>query len=161
MDIREIPPLPSPLLFLEIAALLYRLADAARQRRRARSATVAQAHGRLGEDLAHRFLRKQGVTIVARNFHARAGRGEIDLIARHGETLVFVEVKTRASAAYGSPDRAVGLDKERDLRHAASEYIRRSGSDWEHARFDLINILLGDPPKIEWVRDAFPTRRTI
>ena len=141
-------------------SLLYRLADGARRRRRAGSSTTEQAHGRRGEDLAHRFLRRQGLTIVARNYRSRSGSGELDIIAWERDTLVFVEVKARASADFGSPDRAVGLQKEKDLRRAAGDYLRRSGTAWEQARFDLLNIILTEPPRIEWIKDAFrPSRR--
>ena len=142
-------------------SLLYRLADAARRRRRSRSATTEQAHGRRGEDLAHRFLRRQGLTIVARNYRARSGSGELDIVAWERDTLVFVEVKARASADYGSPGRAVGLQKEKDLRRAAGDYLRRSGTAWEQARFDLLNIILSEPPEIEWIKDAFRPSRKI
>jgi putative endonuclease len=135
------------------------MADAARNRHRTPRATPEQAHGRRGEDLAHRFLRRQGLTIVARNYRQRSGSGELDIIAWDRETLVFVEVKARASASFGSPDRAVGLDKERDLRRAAGEYLRRTGATWDHARFDLVNVILTKPPEIEWVKDALPVRR--
>jgi len=143
------------------AISLYHLADAARHLYRARHTTPEQAHGRRGEDLAHRFLRRQGLTIVARNFHQRAGRGELDIVAWDRQTLVFVEVKSRASAEFGSPGRAVGIDKERDLRRAAGEYLRRSGAAREQARFDLVNIVLTEPPEIEWIKDAFPVSRTL
>jgi putative endonuclease len=142
-------------------SLLYRLADAARRRRRARSSTTEQAHGRRGEDLAHRFLRRHGLTIVARNYRSRSGSGELDIVAWERDTLVFVEVKARASADYGSPDRAVGWQKEKDLRRAAGDYLRRSGTAWGHARFDLLNIILTEPPEIEWVKDAFRPSRKI
>jgi len=98
---------------------------------------------------------------VARNFHQRAGRGELDIVARDGGVLVFVEVKTRATAAFGSPARAVDRDKEKDLRRAAHEYLRRAGSDPQLARFDLVNIVLSEPPAIEWIPDAFPLSRTL
>jgi putative endonuclease len=140
-------------------SLLYRLADAARNRHRARRSTPEQAHGRRGEDLAHRFLRRQGLTVVARNYRQRSGSGELDIVAWDREMLVFVEVKARSSAGFGSPDRAVGLDKERDIRRAAGEYLRRTGATWDHARFDLVNIILTEPPEIEWVKDALPVRR--
>jgi putative endonuclease len=140
---------------------LYSLADSLRNRYRTRHSTPEQAHGRRGEDLAHRFLRRQGLTIVARNFHQRSGRGELDLVAWDRQTLVFVEVKTRASAEFGSPGRAVGSDKEKDLRRAAGEYLRRRGTGWEQARFDLVNIVLTDPPEIEWIKDAFAISRTL
>jgi putative endonuclease len=142
-------------------SLLYRLADAARRRRRASASTTEQAHGRRGEDLAHRFLRRQGLTIVARNYRSRSGSGELDIVAWEQDTLVFVEVKARACADYGSPDRAVGLQKEKDLRRAAGDYLRRSGTASEQARFDLLNIILSEPPEIEWVKDAFRPSRKI
>ena len=142
-------------------ALLYRIADAARRHRRARTSTTEQAHGRRGEDLAHRFLRRQGLTIVARNYRPRSGSGELDIVAWERDTLVFVEVKARASADYGSPDRAVGWQKERDLRRVAGDYLRRSGTAWEQARFDLLNIILTEPPGIEWIKDAFRPSRKI
>jgi putative endonuclease len=140
---------------------LYRLADAARHLYRSRRATPEQAHGRRGEDLAHRFLRGHGLTVVARNFHQRAGRGELDIVAWDRQALVFVEVKTRASADFGNPSRAVDGDKVRDLRRAAGEYLRRCGTPGEQARFDLVNIVLTKPPEIEWIKDAFPVSRTV
>jgi putative endonuclease len=140
---------------------LYRLADAARNVYRNRHATPEQAHGRRGEDLAHRFLRRQGLIIVARNFHQRSGRGELDIVAWDRQTLVFVEVKSRVSAEFGSPGRGVGVDKEKDLRRAAGEYLRRCGAAKEQTRFDLVNIILADPPDIEWIKDAFPVSRTL
>jgi putative endonuclease len=140
---------------------LYSLADAARHRYRSRHSTEEQAHGRRGEDLAHRFLRRHGLTIVARNFYQRAGKGELDIVAWDRQTLVFVEVKTRASADFGSPGRAVGTDKEKDLRRAAGEYLRRCGAAREQSRFDLVNIVLTKPPEIEWIKDAFPISRTL
>jgi putative endonuclease len=142
-------------------SFLYRLADAARHRRRLLGATAEQAHGRRGEDLAHRYLRRQGLTIVARNYRQRSGSGELDIVARDGDTLVFVEVKARASAEFGSPDRAVGLEKEKYLRRAAGEYLRRTGATWDQARFDLLNIILSKPPAIEWIKDAFSLSRKI
>lgn len=143
------------------ALSFYRLADAARHRYRTRHATREQAHGRRGEDLAHRFLRRHGLIIVARNFHPRSGSSELDLVAWDQQTLVFVEVKTRASADFGNPGRAVGNEKQRDLRRAAGEYLRRSGVARERARFDLVNIILAKPPQIEWIRNAFPVSRTL
>jgi putative endonuclease len=83
------------------------------------------------------------------------------MVAWDGRTLVFVEVKTRASAEFGSPGRAVGTDKEKDLRRAAGEYLRRCGTPMEQGRFDLVNIVLTDPPEIEWIKDAFPISRTL
>lgn len=152
---------PVPGHFRSVALSLYRLADAARHLYRRRHATTEQANGRRGEDLAHRFLRRQGLAIVARNFRPRSGSSELDLVAWDRQTLVFVEVKARASADFGSPARAVGSDKERDLRRAAGEYLRRCGASQPQSRFDVISIVLAHPPEIEWIKDAFPVSRKI
>ena len=129
---------------------LYRFADAVR--RYSRKAD----QGRLGEDLAHRYLRGHGCTVVARNYRARSGMGEIDLVAWHGGRLVFVEVKTRATADFGAPERAVDLEKQARIRRAAREYARRAGVDWSKARFDIVSVLAaGKRPQIEWLQDAF------
>jgi putative endonuclease len=132
-----------------VIGLIYRAADALRRR------SLADDHGRMGEDLAHRHLRRRGCTIVARNYRPRSGSGEIDLVAWHGETLVFVEVKTRISAEFGAPDRAVDADKRAHLRRAARDYARRAGVEWEKTRFDIVSIVLAKPPRIDWLRDAF------
>ena len=106
-----------------IGAVLDKLRDV----RRKRVLTADQAMGRRGEDLAHRYLRRQGYTIVARNYRLAAGDAEADLIARQGEEVVIVEVKTRATAEYGPPDRAIGPDKQRHLLRIAREYSRKIG----------------------------------
>lgn len=133
-------------------SLLYRLAD--RLRRRARG-TSALAQGRYGEDLAHRYLQRHGCTVVARNFRPHGSGGEIDLVAWDGPALVFVEVKTRASGEYGTPDRAVDADKQWFVQRAAEEYARRVNVDWSCVRFDIIAITLESPPRLEWLQDAF------
>jgi putative endonuclease len=143
-------------------SLLYRLADRLRHRARQRASDPDLAAGRRGEDLAHRFLRRQGYTVVARNFRPRsAGAGEMDLIAWERERLVFVEVKSRATADYGTPDRAVDPEKQRHIERAAREYSRRAQVDWDLVRFDIVSVLLTRPPKIELLRDAFGPRRTL
>jgi putative endonuclease len=127
---------------------LYRAAGVLRRR------AMAGDSGRIGEDLAHRYLRRHGCTIVARNYRTRSGSGEIDIVAWQGETLVFVEVKTRDSAEFGAPGRAVDSDKEQHLRAAAGDYARRAGVEWVRTRFDVVSVVL-DPPGIEWIRGAF------
>ncbi len=129
--------------------LVYRAADALRRRR------LGGNHGRMGEDLAHRYLRKQGCTVVARNYRARAGAGEIDLVAWQGGRLLFVEVKTRSSARFGDPAAAVDPEKRESLRHAAREYARRADVEWTRTRFDILSIILTAPPQVDWARDAF------
>lgn len=129
--------------------ILYRAADAVRHR------FHPEDHGRLGEDLAQRYLQRRGCTVVARRYRLGAGGGEIDLVAWQGETLVFVEVKTRATAEFGMPDRAVDAEKEGYLRRAGRDYARRAGVDWSRVRFDIVSIVLTRPPLIEWYPDAF------
>jgi putative endonuclease len=132
-----------------VIGLLYRTADAFRRR------SQPDDHGAIGEDLAHRYLQAHGCTVVARNYRTRSGSGEIDLVARHGDTLIFVEVKTRATEEFGTPDRAVDPEKQSRVQRAARDYVRRAGANWEQTRFDIVSVLLVSPPRIEWIRDAF------
>jgi putative endonuclease len=129
--------------------LLYRAADALRRR------SLQHDHGRLGEDLAHRYLRRHGCTVIARNYRTRSGSGEIDIVAWHGPALAFVEVKTRQTDEYGEPSRAVDAEKRQRLQLAARDFARRAGTPPECARFDVVSVVLGQSPKIEWIRDAF------
>jgi putative endonuclease len=132
--------------------LVYRLADALRHQARAPGAA---AHGRRGEDLAHRYLRRRGCTVVARNYRPASGGVEVDIVAWHGGTLLFVEVKTRSSEEFGTPDRAVDAEKQGYLVRAARDYARRAGVEWEHVRFDVVSVVLERVPRIEWLQDVF------
>ena len=129
---------------------LYRLADRLRYRRHADA-------GKHGEDLAHRYVRGVGLLVVARNWRPPQGGGEIDLIAcessASGDTLVFIEVKFRASDEWGTPERNVDDEKRIALRRAARDYVRRARADPERVRFDVIAITSG---AIEYLRNAFP-----
>lgn len=129
--------------------------DSLRDARRRRTWDRDKASGRRGEDLAHRFLRKQGYTIVARNYRLSSGDAEADLIARHGEDLVIVEVKTRATDEFGPPEQAVNPEKRRHLMRVAREYARKTNTPWEHMRFDIVSIVLREPPQITLLRAAF------
>lgn len=142
--------------------MLYRFFDWLRHRARLRSWNADRVWGRRGEDLAHRYLRKRGFIIVARNYRTRSGSGEVDLIAWHGDAIVFVEVKTRASAEYGTPDRAVDAGKQHRLIVAAMDYCRRADIPWEQSRFDIVSIVLRKRPEIIHLPDAFarPLLRT-
>ena len=133
--------------------LLYRLSDLLRHR--SLRGKGAGAHGAIGEDLAHRYLRRRGCTVVARNYRPRSGAGEIDLVAWEGETLVFVEVKTRSTAEFGPPDSAIDAEKRERLVRGARDYARRAGIAWERTRFDTVSVILGRPRYIAWQRDAF------
>jgi len=127
---------------------LYRLADRLRDRARRRQWTADRATGRRGEDLAHRYLRAHGYTVVARNYRTPNGTGEIDVIARQGDTLVFVEVKARQTAEFGNPDRAVDDEKKRRLHRAARDYAHRTDTPWDRVRFDIVSVVF-NPPSIE------------
>jgi putative endonuclease len=144
-----------------VISLLYRLADRLRHRARRRHLPVAAVNGKLGEDLAHRLLRRQGLTVIARNYRPPSGGGEIDLIAMDGGKLVFVEVKTRTTAEHGAPDEAVDSQKKVFIERAARDYARRRGVKWEQVRFDVASVVLDDPPRLELQRDAFHHARTL
>jgi putative endonuclease len=118
------------------------------------------ALGRRGEDLAHRYLQCAGLRVVARNYRPGAD-SEIDIVAREGEIVVFIEVKSRGSAEFGSPERAVDEEKRRHILRAAQAYMTRAGVDWSSVRFDVVSIVFSDPPIIEHLRDAFFEGRAI
>jgi len=90
---------------------------------------------------------------VARNWRPPQGGGEIDIVARHGDSLVFIEVKFRASGAWSAPERAIDPGKIQALRRAARDYIRRAAADDIKCRFDVICIT---GRRIDYLPDAFP-----
>lgn len=135
--------------------LLWKLSDRARQVREAKVLTPDAALGRRGEDLAHRYLRSKGLTILSRNYRPGGGDAEVDIVARDGETTVFIEVKTRSSAEYGTPDRAIGTEKQKNIVRAARAFATRAGIEWEQVRFDTISIVLTKSPSIVHQQDAF------
>jgi putative endonuclease len=132
--------------------------DRLRHRARKNRWSADRTRGRRGEDLAHRHLRSQGYTVVARNWRTRSGSAEVDLVAWEGETLVFVEVKTRTTDEYGSPDRAIDGEKRRHIARAARDYARRAGVDWGRVRFDVVNVIDERPPVVQLLRNAFRVR---
>ena len=134
---------------------LLKLADSLRHKARRQVWSRDLATGRRGEDLAHRLLQERGLRVVARNYRARSGGGEIDLVAWERDTLVFVEVKARSTEEFGAPERAVDREKRLALVHAAREYARRANVEWRHVRFDVVSVVLGDPPTLAHIRDAF------
>ena len=109
--------------------------------------------GKLGEEIASNYLEGKGYEIVERNW--RNTHKEIDIIAKDGETLVMVEVKTRQTDEYGNPDIAVTKKKQRLLIAAANAYLFKNKLDVE-TRFDIISIIFKDgEPVIEHIEDAF------
>jgi putative endonuclease len=99
--------------------------------------------GQAGEALAADTLQQQGYRILIRNY--RTPFGEIDLIARHGDTLVFVEVKLRRSDLYGPPQAAVNTAKQRHLKLAAQYYLSQQQSVDIKIRFDVVAITMTGP----------------
>ena len=111
--------------------------------------------GESGEEYACLELRRRGYAILARRYRTR--HGEIDIIARDREVLVFVEVKTRSSKAFGSPLEAVTRAKQRKVIRMAADYVGRSRLSSVACRFDVVGVLLGaDEATVEVVVDAFP-----
>ncbi|HKF66963.1 MAG TPA: YraN family protein [Vicinamibacterales bacterium] len=110
--------------------------------------------GKSGEDLACRELERRGYAIVARRYRVRSG--ELDVIARDGPTLVFVEVKTRAGRMFGDALEAVTFAKQRRIAQLANEYLIRHHMPDCPCRFDVVSIHVGaDEPAIEVIQNAF------
>lgn len=113
-----------------------------------------RASGEHGEEIAARYLAHKGHEVLARNYRTR--RGELDLITRHGGTLVFVEVKLRRSTVYGDPLEAVTQRKRGKIRRMAEEYLAKNEPSFEEVRFDVVGILLRDfRAHVTHVEDAF------
>ena len=112
--------------------------------------------GKQGEEIAVQYLIDKGYEILERNWRNR--HKEIDIIAKDGDELVIVEVKTRQTDEYGNPDVAVTLQKQRLLISAANAYLFRNNLDVE-TRFDIISIVFKEgKPVIEHIEDAFLPR---
>ncbi len=111
--------------------------------------------GTAAEALAARYLESQGLVIVARNFRTR--RGEIDLVARDGATLVFVEVRLRRSASHGGAAESITGAKQARLVSAAQVFLLRQRGD-PPCRFDAILLDTLDPAHIDWRRDVIAAR---
>ena len=113
------------------------------------------ALGKTGEDRACRFLREKGYSIVQTNYRTKCG--EIDIIARQGPVLVFIEVKTRRSTTFGSPLLAVTAKKQRQISMVAQEYLSKNKLFESDARFDVVGmkIDMSDRVEIEHIENAF------
>jgi putative endonuclease len=99
-------------------------------------------HGVLGERAAKKQLKRQGLKFLTANF--RTPRGEIDLIFRDGDCLVFIEVKTRSSEEWVRPAAAVNAERRRRLTRAALDYLRLLRNPLVKVRFDIVEVLLQD-----------------
>jgi putative endonuclease len=117
-----------------------------------------QELGKLGEEVAVLELERRGYEILARRYRTR--HGEIDIVARDGAATVFVEVKVRATADFGTAAEAVTVWKQRRLGAMASDYLARNGGADGPCRFDVVAIDgLGDAMRVVVYQDAFVLRR--
>ncbi len=113
--------------------------------------------GARGEKRAAKFLRRKGYKILVRSFRSRSG--EIDLVTRHKDWLVFVEVKTRTSEQFGAPSEAVDERKQRHITKVALDYLRLLDNPRIKFRFDIVEVLMGEaekkPHDIRLIQNAF------
>lgn len=109
--------------------------------------------GKTGEEQAARFLTDNGYEILARNY--RHQHAEIDIIAKKGKLLVFVEVKTRTNLSFGNPEEFVAGDKIKLIMKAAEHYIFTT--DWQHdIRFDIVSVsMASNQVQVRHIEDAF------
>jgi len=112
--------------------------------------------GAAGERAAERELKRRRMLLLERN--VRAGGGEIDLVALDRDTLVFIEVKSRSSAAFGEPAEAVDAAKRTRIVRAARAFMKRKGLLDRPRRYDVAAVMLdekGRPASIDWISGAF------
>ena len=110
--------------------------------------------GRKGEEMAVAYLMDQGYRILKRNYYTRYG--ELDIICMHKNILVFVEVRTKTTLNYGSPEESVTKSKIKHLRKAALVYLGNGRLSYEEIRFDVIAILItGGNTRINHIPNAF------
>ncbi len=111
--------------------------------------------GKLGENLAAQYLQKNGYKIIIRNYRKKFG--EIDIIAKQGSVLIFVEVKTRNSTVKGTPFGAVTFKKQIQISRVAQEYLSTNNLIEIDARFDVVSVLIkrNSKPQIELLQNAF------
>ncbi len=111
--------------------------------------------GKKAEDIAEKFLKEKGYEILQRNY--QFGHGEIDIIAKDGDVLVFVEVKSRSDSRFGDPEYALSYPKQKMLVRSAHGYLYEKNIDEVECRFDLVAIKLyeGKEPEINHIESAF------
>jgi putative endonuclease len=112
--------------------------------------------GKRGENLACQFLRKNGYKILYRNFRGRTG-GEIDIVCRDRDTLVFVEVKTRTGEDFGRPFEAIDRKQRKRISRGGLAWLRLLDDPDILFRFDVVEVIMveGADPRLELIRNAF------
>jgi putative endonuclease len=123
--------------------------------RRQYGADSRRQYGDQGERLAEKYLKRRGLKLLTRGYAAPVG--EIDLILRDGDTIVFVEVKTRRSREFADPQDSVGAIKQRKMRRCAEWFLRERNWTDRPCRFDVVGIVLPEQgePEIEHFANAF------
>jgi putative endonuclease len=119
---------------------------------------IKKALGKTGEERAAKYLSGKGYRVLERNYSTK--QGEIDLIALHRGELVFVEVKTRTTDAYGAPEHAVNPRKQQRMVKAALSYIKYKKLHQMPCRFDVVAINEATEKEIEIIENAFEMDRT-
>lgn len=124
-----------------------------------RELPVHLRHGQLGERAAKRYLKRHGLKFLTANF--RTERGELDLIFRDHDCLVFIEVKTRSSEDWVRPAKAVDKERRQRLTRAALDYLRLLKNPTVKVRFDIVEVLLncGEVREVRHLTDSFPMER--
>lgn len=125
--------------------------------RRPKTATAKQELGARGEEAAAKYLRRHGYKVLVRRFRSRSG--EIDIVCRHKDWLVFVEVKTREGEQFGAPSEAVDERKQRHITKVALDYLRLLGYPQVRFRFDIVEVVMGNdarkPDEVRLIQNAF------
>ena len=113
--------------------------------------------GRLAEEFACRYLQQRGLRLLARNYHCR--RGEIDLVMKDRDSIVFVEVRFRRNVRFGTAAETVDRAKQSRLIAAANHYLLcHTEAARRPCRFDVVSIIApAGAPNVQWIRDAFQT----
>ena len=120
--------------------------------KRATSAKIQT--GKLGEDIAVDYLKNEGYRIIERNY--RCVFGEIDIVATDRNVIVFVEVRSRKSAKYGSPQESVGLNKKMKVSKIALNYLKEKQFQDCRARFDVVAVkILTEGSEVKLIKNAF------
>lgn len=133
---------------------LVRLAWACGLPPRSRMTLARQALGLYGEDIVCRELERRGYALLARRYRTRCG--ELDIVARHGAWVVFIEVKARHDSSFGDPADAVTLQKQRRLVAMATDYVTRNSLGETPCRFDVAAVDMSEqPPRVTIFDDAF------
>ena len=111
--------------------------------------------GRYGEQLAAQYLEKRGYKVISRNYHTRYG--ELDIVCQKQGEIIFVEVKTRKTRLYGSPEESITYKKMQNMKKAALKYLHHYPAAFKGLRFDVVSIFIDDQGKenINHIENAF------